>query len=248
MSKRTCPFSHCKHPLPIYWYLPPKLHIRGDEEDEDGSDERFLFNVMGPGISMGMGGGGEAWLNWAGAEMHLSPTLIQELNTLNAPSPSPSPVPPSPIPSDHNPNIYITSPPSPSASHSHSPSHSQLSHQSQGHGHSQSHRHSHHPSVPMLSIPQYTLTPSPTSSEFSMFGQHRHVRQPSITLTPTPDVDMHRMREGDGREKRQRRMGSVEVSVGSVGSSMGGSPMISPMGGGSVSGLGGACNHARGAT
>lgn len=48
------------------------------------------------------------------------------------------------------------------------------------------------------------------------------------------------MREGGGREKRQRRTGSV-VSVGSVGSSMGGgSPMVSPMGGGSVSGLGGA--------
>ncbi|KAG1738991.1 hypothetical protein EDB19DRAFT_868361 [Suillus lakei] len=180
--------------------------------------------------------------------MHtVSPTLIQELNALNAPSPSPSPVPPSPIPSEHSPNIYITSPPSPSPSlsHSHSPSHSHSSHNhshSQGHnqphqthqgqthhGHSQSH--GHHPSVPMLSIPQYALhtsTPSPTSSEFSAFG--RHGRQPSITLTPTPDVDA--MREGGGREKRQRRTGSV-VSVGSVGS-----PMVSPMGGGSVSGIG----------
>lgn len=250
---------------------PPKLHIGGDDEDEDGSEEGFSFNVMAPGFSMGMGGGGEAWMNWAGAEMRrerrkvekltgivrtlcdtigsgaflplnlnssltlhaVSPTLIQELNALNAPSPSPSPVPPSPIPSDHSPNIYITSAPSPSPSHAHSPSHS---HSSQGHGHS------HHPSVPMLSIPQYALhtsTPSPTSSEFSAFGRHGHGRQPSITLTPTPDVDAHGMREG-GREKRQRRTGSV-VSVGSVGSSMGGgSPMVSPMVGGSVSGLGGA--------
>lgn len=238
----------------------PKLHIGGEEEDEDGSDEGFSFNIMGPGISMGMGGGGEAWMNWAGAEMRrerrkvekltgivralcdaigsVSPTLVQELNALNAPSPSPSPVPPSPIPSEHSPNIYITSPPSPSPSHSHShsPSHSHSSHHSQGHGHS------HHPSVPMLSIPQYALhtsTPSPTSSEFSAFGRHGHGRQPSITLTPTPDVDAHGMREGGGREKRQRRTGSV-VSVGSVGSSMGGSPMVSPMGGGSVSALGGA--------
>lgn len=242
----------------------PKLHIGGDDEDDDGSDEGFAFNVMGPGSmggGMGMGmGGGEAWMNWASAEMRrerrkverltgivrtlcdaigsVSPTLIQELNALNAPSPSPSPVPPSPIPSEHSPNIFITSPPSPSPSHSHShthsPSHSHSSHHSQGHAQIH-HPHSHHPSVPMLNIPQYALhtsTPSPTSSEFSAFG--RHGRQPSITLTPTPDVEG--IREGSGREKRQRRTGSV-VSVGSVGS------VSSPMGGGSgmggVTGLGG---------
>ncbi|KAG2336233.1 hypothetical protein BDR05DRAFT_1015181, partial [Suillus weaverae] len=107
-------------------------------------------------------------------------------------------------------------------SHSHSPSHSQSSHHSQGwHGHSQSHGHSHCPSVPMLSTPQYALTPSPTSSEFSMFG-HGHTHK------------------GCEREKRQRSLTGSIVSVGNIGSSMGGSPMISFMGGGSVTGLGSA--------
>lgn len=107
----------------------------------------------------------------------VSPTLIQELNALSAPSPSPSPVPPSPIVSEHSPNIYITSPPSPSHS---------------AHG---------HPSVPMLNIPQYALhasSPSPTSSDFQQHPFSRHGRQPSITLTPDAD------RDGPGREKRQR--------------------------------------------
>ncbi|KAG1874452.1 hypothetical protein F4604DRAFT_744773 [Suillus subluteus] len=57
----------------------PKLHIGGDEEDEDGSDEGFSFNVMGPGLSMGMGGGSEAWMNWAGAEMRRERRKVEKL-------------------------------------------------------------------------------------------------------------------------------------------------------------------------
>lgn len=178
----------------------PKLHIGGDDEEDDVSDEGFSFNVVGPGLgAVGGGGGGDAWMNWATAEMRrerrkvekltgivrtlcdtigtVSPTLMQELNALNAPSPSPSPVPPSPIVSEHSPNIYVTSPPSPSHS-----------------AHS-------HPSVPMLSIPQYSLhasNSSPTSSDFPQIPFGRHGRQPSITLTPDAD------RDGPGREKRQR--------------------------------------------
>ncbi|KAG1738990.1 HSF-type DNA-binding-domain-containing protein [Suillus lakei] len=54
----------------------PKLHIGGDEEDEDGSDEGFSFNVMGPG---GMGGGGDAWMNWASAEMRRERRKVEKL-------------------------------------------------------------------------------------------------------------------------------------------------------------------------
>jgi hypothetical protein len=57
----------------------PKLHIGGEEEDEDGSDEGFSFNIMGPGISMGTGGGGEAWMNWAGAEMRRERRKVEKL-------------------------------------------------------------------------------------------------------------------------------------------------------------------------
>jgi hypothetical protein len=57
----------------------PKLHIGGDDEDDDGSDEGFSFNVMGPGLSMGIGGGGDAWMNWASAEMRRERRKVEKL-------------------------------------------------------------------------------------------------------------------------------------------------------------------------
>lgn len=58
----------------------PKLHIGGDDEDDDVSDEGFSFNVVGPGSNgFGGGGGGDAWMNWATAEMRRERRKVEKL-------------------------------------------------------------------------------------------------------------------------------------------------------------------------
>ncbi|KAG2355388.1 hypothetical protein BDR07DRAFT_1493257 [Suillus spraguei] len=117
---------------------------------------------------------------------------ITDTNPRTPPSPSPSPVPPSPIPSEHSPNIFITSP-HPHPLRTHTRIHAlpriltpltPIAKATPNPPPTQS-----PPLSPHAQHPQYALhtsTPSPTSSEFSAFG--RHGRQPTITLTPTPNA------------------------------------------------------------
>jgi len=61
----------------------PKLHIGGDDEEDDVSDEGFSFNVVGSGLS-GVrggsgGGGGDAWMSWATAEMRRERRKVEKL-------------------------------------------------------------------------------------------------------------------------------------------------------------------------
>lgn len=63
----------------------PKLHIGGDDEEDDVSDEGFSFNVVGPSSSgvgvggRGGGGGVDAWMNWAAAEMRRERRKVEKL-------------------------------------------------------------------------------------------------------------------------------------------------------------------------
>jgi hypothetical protein len=58
----------------------PKLHIGGDDEEDDVSDEGFSFNVVGPALNNGLGGGGgDAWMNWATGEMRQERRKVEKL-------------------------------------------------------------------------------------------------------------------------------------------------------------------------
>jgi len=60
----------------------PKLHIGGDDEDDDASDEGFSFNLVGPSFGGGIGGGGppDAWMSWVASEMRRERRKVEKLS------------------------------------------------------------------------------------------------------------------------------------------------------------------------